>query len=89
MLSTTLPDVDSGQHRKLALANKVRVTTTYSQDGRGQEVFYTPYNPQDGFALFLFEDVLNASANVADYSVYDAEGQRVTTFNQERFPKRV
>lgn len=88
MLKTNLGYFESREERKLARANHIMVTTTYSQDGRSLEYFYIDYS-LDGFASFLFEDVLNASSSAVEYTVYDAEGSIATDFNKQRFPKRV
>lgn len=87
MISATRPFVEGNP--RLALSNKVQVSTTYSSDGRHLEAVYIDYNPQETYSLFLLEHVLNASESVDSYSVHDADGNRITGFNPERFPKRV
>lgn len=73
---------------KLARANKLRVDTGYSQDGRSTESFYVSYDPKDTLALFLFEKTLALSSFVVMYSVYDAEGNIDKDFVKEQHPKR-
>ncbi len=70
------------------LSNKIRVDTSYSQDGRSTESFFVSYDPKDGFALLLFEKTLDSSPFVTLYSVYDDVGNRIKTFNKEQHPKR-
>ncbi len=78
----------TGDNPRLALSNKIRVDTSYSQDGRSTDSFYVSYDPKDGLALFLFEKTLNSSPFVTNYSVYDDVGNRIKIFNKEQQSKR-
>ena len=94
MITSTLPHIEGSDEnrklRRLAFANKIRVTPKYSSDGRGYDAsVYMDYSPKDGFALYMMERILNSSDNVVSYSVFDEKGERITDFDKSSFQKRI
>ena len=94
MITSTLPHIEGSDEnrklRRLAFANKIRVTPKYSIDGREYDTsVYIDYSLKDGFALAMIEYILNTSDNVYCYSVYDENGNRVTDFDKNNFKKRI
>jgi hypothetical protein len=60
-----------------ARANKVYVNTKISSDGRSLEGFWLDYDPDDNYALYMLQHVLNASEMVDYYWIFDREGTRM------------
>lgn len=76
----------------VARANQIFVDTTISDDGRNTEGFWADCDisvPDQSKAMALFIAVLENSSDVRSYSLYGANGDRLTNFESARFPKRV